>query len=292
MSNPTREELQKLGYLGSLITPPQVGNVLMVMLNVAAIILSWLSVTLEVFIRRNFGERYLNLLRLFLALQVMATFRFFYNAIQAFKGRGNLLSLFWNPAGLNALFYGDTSSRVYFLFWWAYVVVAALHIIAIKRREHQGIEWHSMSFGQSWLEELPLWGLWNWLVSWLPWRLGAFLNVDEWVMYCVLEPLLCYLASFSVYRLDSLLGTWLWLAAWALFFKNLLVYYELRGRMLDLMDASIESRFLSAALRGESKGQTAGFSVVTVPVKFAEVSENIDLAAVVQETLKPTATAQ
>ena len=61
----TASARRELDFVASSLMP-NTWQPLMAVTQLTMVILSWLSVSLEVFIRRDFGERYLNWLRLFL----------------------------------------------------------------------------------------------------------------------------------------------------------------------------------------------------------------------------------
>ena len=89
------------------------------------------------------------------------------------------------------------------------------------------------------------------------------------------------------------------------------MYAQAHGRLLDLVDAQIEGQYLQAALRGDDKRQTAGYSVVRAPSALdkdgdgmpdtlqtappsqpAPQAEGLDFGDVVKETMIASETSQ
>jgi hypothetical protein len=312
----TKDELTKVQFGMSLITPKGTMEMVNVLLNLTMFVLGWFSITVEVFLRFAFGERYLSLLRLCLAYMTFQVFQTLYFLLGWLFGfAGNPMNWLFNSPDLSTLFAGGVHSLLYHLFVYGFFGLSALHLITIAKRENAGQEWHTASFGVSWLTYLP-WDAWDALVDtvfllvgrvWnallqrvsvplvrnsLEWftrhvpvtLIKSTLQVDDWKLYRFLEPLLCYLMAKALQPTDGLLGTWLLIASIALFIKNNMMYFDMRGRMLDHMDSHIESVYLQAALKREDKRLTGGFTVVPVPMRFVDSSE-IDPSVTVQETL-------
>lgn len=113
-------------------------------------LLGWTTTTLEVFIRRDFGERYLGWIRLYFAYGIMAGFTF--------------ISFF-------------SRSTIFLGFLAAFVIVSLIHQLRIFIRNQKGIRWHSMSYGVSWLSFLPVnnWLLYRFVEPVLFFTIGATL---------------------------------------------------------------------------------------------------------------------
>lgn len=221
-----------------------------VLYAITTTLLGWWAVTVEVFIRHQFGERYFSLLKFLLASCLLGM----YVWLGSFAA---LLGNQWSPSLI--------------LLWWAFMAASLLHLLDIQMRNWLGVVWHSQSYGLSWLS--PLVGAR--LIPILPWRL------TDWQLYRIIEPALCAILALLLYYLvDRPLGTWLGLAALALFVRNNLAYAQARGRLLDLLDARIEATATASALEGKSKRQTYGVSIVQVPRPVAaEVKALADVAA-------------
>jgi hypothetical protein len=286
MSNySTQSEMNKVAYVASAIAPGPV-QMIMGIVQLAQIILGWFSLTPEIFLRFSFGEKYLSPLRILLAWETLKSFVFGYNLLGALLGFTSPVALFLSFSNLNfSTLFADGMHSFYFqCFVYGFWIRVALHLLVIYKRNLDGKEWHSGSFGISVLEYLP-WGLWTWLISFIPVRsLRKAFEVDDWKLYCVLEPTLCYIAAQSLRPLDGLLGTWLLISSVALAIKNNIHYFEMRGRYLDMMDSQIEGMYMQAAFGGANKRETAGFSVIPVPMRFAPAGE-MNIEATVQQTL-------
>lgn len=215
------------------------------------IVSGWMSVTIEVFIRRDFGERYLNLLRVMSALILMRSFMGLYWL------RSAILDVI--PEAMRP----DTAPT--FVFNWfqvAFMAMALLHILFIFIRNRQGTLWHSQSFGMSFL---------------------SFLPINDWVLYRYIEPALCFGFGYWLHARDPLLGGWIQWSSVALFLSNNLVYNQARSRVLDIVDSQIEGTFFQKMASGEktgSKRETAGFSVI--PVAIDQLGDAMESAAIAE----------
>jgi hypothetical protein len=58
------------------------------------------------------------------------------------------------------------------------------------------------------------------------------------------------------------------ISAVALFVNNHIAFYNERRAMLDMRDAQIEAKYLSAALAGKPANETAGFVVAESSIKL------------------------
>ena len=281
MDSATRQELQRIQYVSSLVVPKGPMAVASVLFQAISIVLGWFSISVEVFVRRpgSFGERYLSWLRLYMAYFIMGAFTFFYTLIHVLMGGISPLSFLGYSGGLSSLFTTGVSSLLYHLYFYGFLGLAAWHRYQIWRRNQEQVQWHTMSFGISWLAGLP----WHRLQA-IP-VIGPYLHVDDFTLFRFIEPLCCYIAGRLIWHADGLLGWWLIIASVALFLRNNMAYFELRGRVLDLMDATIESTYLSAALTGGPKEQTAGFAVVPMPIEGVLENSTLDLGATVRDTM-------
>jgi hypothetical protein len=239
---------RELDYVASSLAP-DAWNPLMAIGQIAMVLLSWLSVTLELFVRFNFGERYLSWLRLFLGLMIM-----------------ELTTLVPRMIFAMIPFLGGPTGSFSPLFFRAAICLGIYHQWRIWRRNRQGIAWHSNSFGVSRL---------------------SFLPVSDWMLYRFVEPGLCFIAGMLIKFIDPVTGIWVILASVALFVKNQMVFNAQRGRLLDVIDARIESAAMQGALEGRPKQETAGFSVMSVPVAHFFDETAPDIEATVSATLNP-----
>ena len=88
----------------------------------AVIITGYFSLSIEVFLRWNFGERYFSVVRVFFGGLVMAVL-----AVFPFLG-GGASKFYWGLAG-------------------CYLVLSIIHLVRIWLRNRAGVVWHSQSFG-------------------------------------------------------------------------------------------------------------------------------------------------
>lgn len=215
-------------------------------INLIIIVLGWFSISVEVFLRHSFGERYLNLLRVFLALTVMSLLTLVSQMVMFTQIGSGSVSSDAGFLGIYALYY---LPQVFFL-------VSLVHLVHNWRRSSRGERWHSRSFGISHLRFL------------IGRRLGHGpfrMIVDDWLLYRLVEPLLVMLLALFLGQFAGGLGFYLFLAAGTLFIKNNYLYALERGRVLDMIDSEIEQDFMEAAFSGEDKRQTAGFTLVRAP---------------------------
>ena len=293
MDTQTRNELTKVSYVAASISPGPI-QMIVGLIKVTEILLGWFSITVEVFVRFSFGSRYLSLLRLLLAWWTFQTYKtlfFFASALSnTFAGNSNPAMWLWSAPDIRGLFSAGVHTFLYYMFIYGFFGLSIIHLFVIWRRGVSGSPWHSMSFGISWMEFLP-WDAWQRIVNFIPIPLvRKALQIDDWKLYCWLEPLLCYMAGKSLWEADRFIGSWLLIASVALFIKNNMLYLEFRGRALDLADSEIEARYLQAARQGADKRTTAGFTVVPAAMQFEASSMSIE--ATVKETLNQPTTEQ
>ena len=236
----------ELNYVASSLAP-NTWHPLMAISQIAMMVMGWLSVTLEVFVRRDFGERYLSWLRLFLGYLIM-----------------DMITLIPRIIFSMIPFMSGPTIATSSLFMKAFFIMGAYHQWRIWQRNRQGIAWHSASFGVSRFTALP---------------------VSDWVLYRFVEPGICLVAGFIIKTVDPVMGIWVIAASISLFIKNQMVFNDQRARLLDIIDARIESAAMKGALEGKPKQETAGFSVMAVP-EMNLIDESIpDIAATVTATM-------
>lgn len=256
-NDPNAPEMAKAAYLAQVTLP--YFEQLRAIVAIVMIVLGWWSVSLEVFLRRDFGERYMSFIRLFMGFMIMGLS----------AGGFQLASL----ADSNPL--SRAGGFLFFQFiYFGYMVAAIVHLVRIQLRNRQGVRWYSMSFGVSWL---------------------SFLPVKDWLLYRYIEPGLCFLVGLVISLVSGAAGTWVMIAAVALVIKNNIAYNQARAALLDSIDAEIAAQYLIAARQGAPKTETAGFSAVSLPVAIDRDRDGIpdslqssvaDFARTVQETLQ------
>ena len=277
----TSDELEKGTQLTSLVLP-EATKFLQMFLTVWGILLGWISVSIEVFLRHDFGERYLSWVRLSFAGSLMLV----YLIVPSLFGGGFL----------------------FLLFWLAFVFFSYYHRFVIWTKKVSETEWHSQSFGISHLQpvlerlpalqqpfrklantqrtriRLPLLRLvttQEFLIGLSKWRLS------DWTLYKVIEPLLCLLISLFLFRISFALGFWIALASIALSIKAQITYSQVRNRYLDLKDSRIEGEVMQEAASGRSKSGKKGFSLIDLPALKPRIDTQIpDIKAAVDDIMQ------
>jgi hypothetical protein len=161
---------------------------------------------------------------------------FGYTVVANFTFLGSMIAILTRQGG----------SQLMFVFWLAFIVMSFYRRWEIHRKNNAGIAWHSMYMGTS---ILPL-------------------PISKEKIYKFVEPAIVYGVGHTLWAFSGQVGLWLMIAAVALFINNHIVFYNERRAMLDMRDAQIESKYLSAALSGKPANETAGFVVAESNVKL------------------------
>lgn len=239
---------------------PGVAQAVTTISNVCVIVLGWWSMILEVFLRYEFGERYLTFVRMFFAGTILFVIHkitdywtFSYGG-EAFGGT------VVNP-------YAFPHDTLWSWFVLGFFLLTANHFVQIWLRNKRQESWHSRSFGISRLEGIPLPG------------------GNDWALYRFYEPAFCFIITLIIGRVDNVTSFVVGIGTAALFLKNNLLYYQYRSISLDLLDAKIESEYYNAAAEGKPKEKTAGMSVVRVVMPKMPAAPNSmeDIEKTVQE---------
>lgn len=196
------------------------------LLAILSLISGCFAVSVVVFIRKDFGERYLGWLNLFFGYTVVANFTFLGSMIAVLTRRGG--------------------AQLMMLFWLAFIAMSIYRRLEINRKNNAGVEWHSMYIGTS-LLPLPF---------------------SSEKIYKFFEPAIVFGVGHLLWTFSGQVGLWLMISAVALFVNNHIVFYNERRSMLDIRDAQIESKYLSAALAGKPASETAGFVVAESSIKL------------------------
>ena len=277
----------KAEFVARLFSGPGFDQVLP-MINLVIVVLGWFSLSIEVFLRKDFGERYLSPIRFFLAWFAFSTLAFGGQVV-------NLMGMAYGPREGGEVWKGLLSGLLFHVLYWGFLIMSAWQFRRISKRNKRGERWHSWSFGVSRFSGL------------IGRKVGSF-TIDDWALYRFIEPTAIFALAVLVGLVSVPAGSWLWLASVTLLLKNNYMYAQAHGRLLDLVDAQIEGQYLQAALRGEDKQKTAGYSVVRAPSALdkdgdgmpdtlqtappsqqAPQAQGLDFGDVVRETM-PTAT--
>ena len=206
----------------------------------------WASVV-EVFLRHSFGERYLGIFRLTFA--------------------GTILFLLWF---IPALFSPVGVPGLLPLFFFGYVAMAILHRWRIWLRFQKSYDWHSMSFGISYLDRF------NWP------GLGVH---REWALFrwweCVIGVVAGLIAIFILREL--VIGFIVITSSICQLIKNNLIFDQFHDRILDLRDAQIEGQFYHRAAFDKPTAERAG-----IPVIQADWLDTVEEFGNLEDTLTAT----
>ena len=252
--DPAAEEAQAIA---ALFTPQTATtNFLMNLSAVLRIVMGWWTLTLEVFIRRDFGERYFTITRVFLAGLLLAGY------------------IIWGGSWLRLLFQVQGDFFI-LLVLPAFLLMVIYHFRRIRQRQKGGIQWHSMSFGISRLEQYTR-------------NRQAY---NDWIFYRFVEPFTGFAIALVLWIL-SLHATAFWIATASvcMFFRNNMLYFQERARILDIVDARIEAKYFHAISRNQPKSETAGYSIAAQPYdNFIPPDTGSDFAQTVRESIAPPA---
>ena len=161
---------------------------------------------------------------------------FGYTVVANFTFLGSMIAVLTRHGG----------SQYMMLFWLAFIVTSLYRRLEINRKNNAGVEWHSMYLGTS-LLPLPF---------------------SREKIYKFFEPVLVFGVGHLLWTFSGQVGLWLMISAVALFINNHIVFYNERRAMLDMRDAGIEAKYLSAALSGKPPNETAGFVVAESSIKL------------------------
>ena len=241
---------------GQQAQPAQARNDIGQMLQM---ILGWSAYTLEVFVRYEYGERYLSAVRVVLS---WLTLRFILLLANLQGG------LSWIPGVPPA---SEATLNQFYL--TAYLMVSGVHLLRIWQRNQVGAVWHSFSFGISWLSFLP---------HLPPLRLGRYsFQITDWMLYRFMEPALCFAVIYYLLP-GGFTRSWLLWASIAMLIHNNMVWNNRRERFLDMLDSHIEGGYYND-LRSDTLGQKSGmrhvgYVEITMPSRpVPKAVEQVDM---------------
>ena len=231
-------------------------------------ILGWFTVTIEVFLRRDFGERYFNRMNFLAGFLILGFWAIIVGGLSAAMSSINLTGragMYGNTVGAM----GGFSSAI-FLMWLAYIVLSVLHFIRIWWRNRTNRPLHSLDAGRSnilWLGELLI-GLVNIIAAFFIKLFALTLSAEDkeklnQLLPLVtdvqafterfLEPVLVWLLGFIFVSLGSgILGFWLVFSAVALSLYTNYRYEAERHHFLDIRDQLLEAQYMPDAIAGLS----------------------------------------
>lgn len=256
-------------------------------------LLGLLTVPIEVFLRRDFGERYFTRMNFIGGLIILILWSL----------TGSLLSMInmFNPL-MFLMNRGSSSSGSAFpsVIKW-YVIFSIGHFLYMWWRDIIGDPRHSYSAGRSWLR--PIGGAVMWVMNLIldnavrlifaitpgadkervPSLLPVLRDKDTFTERFI-EPFTVFIAAFMF------MGAGQYMVAWWLFFSvmSLNLYTGLRhqaerGMFLDYRDQMIDARFYRMFLSGESqKGSSSGAKEKMVQETAREVEKNPDVLPIIE----------
>lgn len=237
----------EMAFLARLGLGQQNTNILTNLQNLIGVLFGFASVTMELPLRYEFGSRYLNLLRILAAWQLMRIYNFFLNL----------------PEIVNLRLVYSAERTIHPWFMYSFLTLAAVHLLRIWIRERSGIVWHSRSNGISWLSALP---------------------ISDDLLYRFVEPACVIAGGWLLRSLDGPTAGWLILAGIAMFVRNQITAGHQRDMVLDVVDAKIEARYINEAQSDKPKQATAGWQATPIPVGDFFTSDSLDIRQGVSET--------
>ena len=207
-------------------------------------IAGWFAISISVFLRRGFGERYLSWINLYCGYTVMATVVFFGDITLSFTGVGN-----------------EGSGMVLLFMYFGFIALSLYHRFVIFMRNRKGGLWYSYSGGTAWpVLYAPLTkitGIVRYVIP-PPFRPDGLSReaYDKFV-----EPLLVLIVAFTL--LSGAAKVWCIVAGLSLAFRAMMEYHQLREQLLDQIDAKLVGQHMSEAIKHQEAKpeQTEGVMV-------------------------------
>ena len=236
------------------------------------LMLQWFVITVEVFLRRDFGERYLSKLNyvfgaVFLGVVALGT-----GLISTVLGRFGS----WRGETSGAF---EGFSRAMLIYWLLYLLAGGLHLLRIKWREAAGVPLHSLEWGSSWLAYIPIGKRTISIGGWVTALLNAILaplmraigrtqkaaeqkklpddyvplNDVNAVTERLIEPFVTMVLAFVLGAASGslTLAIWLYFSAFALLITSSYRYYQFRDQILDIRDQMIESTSVKGIMQND-----------------------------------------
>ena len=188
--------------------------------------------SLEVFLRRRFGERYLSWGTVAVAFfGVFMTLGFvgaFYHIVQ--------------PVAERSAARTGTAESLWMLAFWSLCI---WHKAVIWGRNRRGEQWFSYSPGDAY----PIW---------------RAMGISETTTFRIAEPLAALIGAlaFAVLGINGFVGLWLFVSGLFLLVKRQLQYHSERRTVLDMIDSRTRSERLRTAMGRQSPHeQSDGYTV-------------------------------
>jgi len=282
-------------------------------------VLGAFAISAEVFLRRDFGERYFTRTKFIAGLLILLAFKFGSSLAPRMPSPDDYV--FDQETGQFALKAAETSFNLnaaltYFILL-AYVILGSYHTFRIWWRNGTGRPLHSRDHGLTWLEtaaELTL-VIPNFFIGLVmgvyaltlpeherPWLMNAlpFLRDARGFAEKVVEPLVLLLLGTLLSNLGApSVATWLFFSALALVLFTTIRHEIERNRMLDMRDQQIEAKDMSSAMHRDTESlripyetKKALFEVTNIvdsssPEAMEEIRRNTPNIAEAMEALNP-----
>ena len=184
-------------------------------------ILGCFAISVQIFLRKGFGERYASVFNLIVGCMAMG----FFCGVTGFA---------MSAASHESL------SGVMELLYTCGIGLAVFHRFSIWSKNRKSVVWHSMYSGTPWL---------------------CCLGVNDRVTKRWIEPLVLFtLGYFARSTGHTPVATWLYVGAVAIFVHETLQDYMQRNDLLDARDAMIEANYKAGIVTGRQP-QNQGFAM-------------------------------
>lgn len=238
------------------------------------LVLGMFTVTVEVFLRKDMGQRYFNLINYWAGFIVFGVFSILFNAFSTLV-----------PTSQNSFGQSSSPSSLIFFIWLAYVIVGVFHFIRQWWRQEVRKPIHSLYAGDSHLLFLGsiVMNLVNGLLV-VPVKMVAsfFADEEEGEVSAILpffkdvegftthfvEPFFLLALSVILTEFSPIVSIWLFLSSIALLFATNIRSQIMRDTILDLQDQMLEASEIKRAMNGTSE-------FMKVPHATKIVMENI-----------------
>lgn len=240
MLNTPRKRQRNLSQGFSLFYPTAAIDIF---INLIYLFTGWFAVTIEAFLRYDFGERYYSRSNAMIGLTMLTILTFFsdmsYSIVSIHLGDG------W-----------------FHLLWWSFVLLSIMHFLKMWLNTQLGTPQHSLYSGRSRLQPAVIWLLrfLNPLLNNLAMLLGRIVlrgnQYDRFVKSLTLSPMIPDAEAFTKRMMEPLIvlciawyltsGTlffWLLICAFSLAMHSNIAYNEQHQQYLDMADGMIEALY-------------------------------------------------
>jgi len=257
-------------------------------------VLGAFAVSVEVFLRRDFGERYFTRTKFLTGLLILLAFKFG----SSFAPRTPSLEDYVVDPETGQFVLKATESSfnlngaLTYFFLLAYIILGSYHTFRIWWRNGTGRPLHSRDHGLTWLEKLGALTLAipNFLIGLVmqvyaltlpeherPWLMNAlpFLRDARGFAERVIEPLTLILLAVLCSNLGApSVATWLFFSTAALVLFTTIRHEQYRSQMLDMQDRQIEAKDMSSAMFGDTESLRIPYETKKAMFEVTNIVEN------------------